>query len=116
MAIPQIGSANLSPQTILCDVYDGINSITPLMLGGSEEDTAAAITWALSKLAAVGISDTVLGCSKGNISPNTNFLFPKAHEKGGPLNLPKSQYKWTGNNVYDKVYFKTAPTSPQCNH
>lgn len=116
MAIPQIGSDNLTPQTILCDVYNGLNSVTPLALGGSEEDGAAAITWALSQLVNVGIDATVLGCPKTSLSPNENFLFPKAHQKGGPLNLPKSQFKWTGDNVYNKVYFTEAPTTRQCKH
>ena len=113
MAIPQIGSENLSAQTILCDIYNGIQSITPLALGGSLEDGAATISWALGKLADVGISNTILGCPANSESPN---LYPNPKQKGGPLNLPRSTYKWTGNNVYNKIYFTEAPTKPMCKH
>ena len=112
MAIPQLGTDNFNVKTLLCDLYNGINSITPLMLGGTEEQTAAKITWALDKLDGVGLGGTVLGCPKGNISPNG--FYPHRNRKGGPLNPPPSVYKNTGNNVYNKVYFTKAPTQSQC--
>ena len=109
--IPQVGTGNLSPQTILCNAYQGINSLTPLTLGRSLEDTAKAITWALSKLDPL-FKGTALGCPDSTISPN--FLYPNASQTGGPQNLPPSDRK-TGNNVYNKVYFTSAPAKPQCN-
>ena len=114
MAFAQVGTPNLSAQTILCDVYQGLNSITSLALAGQTETLAAQVTWALGKLAAVGLSDTVLGCPTSTLSPN--FLFSNASSTGGPLAPPLSVSANAGNNVYNKYYFKTAPTSPQCSH
>jgi hypothetical protein len=109
--VPQLGTGNLTPQTLLCDVYQGINSITPLTLGRSVEDTAMAISWALSKLDPL-FKGTALGCPDSVLSPN--LLYPNASQTGGPQKLPPSDRK-TGNNVYNNVYFPTAPTKPQCN-
>lgn len=116
MGASQLGTKNLTPQTMLCDIYNGINSITPLALAGELEEVAAGITWALSKLAAVGISDTILGCPKSSISPNYIYPNQTLSQKGGPLNPPPSVLKNVGNNVYNKVYFTSAPTKPKCNH
>ena len=85
----------------------------PLALAGESELGEEAVTWALGKLADVGISDTILGCPKS--AESSNFLFPNQTQKGGPLNPPPSVQKNTGNNVYNKIYFETAPTKPQCN-
>ncbi|KAF2717526.1 hypothetical protein K431DRAFT_276765 [Polychaeton citri CBS 116435] len=112
MAIAQLGSENLNAQTVLCDVYQGLNSIIPLALAGSTEDVAGSITWALGKLALTGLSGTVLGCPTNTLSPN--FLVQNSTNEGGPLNPPPAVAGNTGNNVYGKVYFETAPTSPQC--
>lgn len=110
---PQLGTSNFNVNTLLCDIYQTINSLTPAVLGGSVQDTAAAITWALNKLAPF-ISPSVLGCPAGTLSPNTS-LFPNASNPGGPANPPSSVVQNTGNNVYNKVYFKTAPSNPpQC--
>ena len=113
MAIPQIGSPNLTPQAVLCDLYNGLNSITPLALSGEEEDVAAGISWALSNLGAVGLNGTALGCPADSLSPDYQ-LFPNSTQSGGPLNEPASVYANTGNDVYYKTYFATAPTKPQC--
>lgn len=112
MAIAQLGSDNLSVKTILCDVFMGINSITPLALGGPARDTAGGLTWAVDKLASVGLSKTVLGCPNDSLSP----IYPNATDKGGPLNPPPAVVANSGNNTYNKVYFTEAPTKPQCNH
>lgn len=112
MAIPQLGSDNLSAKTILCDVYNGIQSITPLELAPDVQSGAARITWALEKLAHVGISNTILGCPKNSLSP----LYPNATQDGGPLNPPPAVVSNAGNNVYNKVYFTSAPTKPKCKH
>lgn len=112
----QLGTPNFSVQTILCDVYQGINSITPLTLGGTEEQTAKAISWALSVLDPV-FKGTALGCPNSVVSPN--FLFPNAQKEGGPVLPPKVPSDVnTGDNVYNKFYFagSSAPTQPACNH
>ncbi|KAK5172259.1 uncharacterized protein LTR77_003897 [Saxophila tyrrhenica] len=115
MPIPQIGTDNFSPQTLLCDIYNGINSITPLALGGALEQTGDTISWAVQKLIDVGLDATTLGCPKNSISPNFK-LYPNKKQKGGPLRLPRSQYRWTGSNKYNRVYFTEAPTQPMCKH
>jgi hypothetical protein len=112
--VGQIGTPNLSVQTILCDIYQGINSITPLFFGGDLEAAATAATWALSKLTPLVGPGTALGCPGNVLSPNPGFLFPNATQTGGPgANPPKSDSK-TGNNVYNNVYFTSAPTKPAC--
>ncbi|KAJ4384870.1 hypothetical protein N0V86_000473 [Didymella sp. IMI 355093] len=111
----QVGTPNLSVQTLLCDIYQGVNSITPLAIGGTEEDVAKRVSWALSVLDPV-LGGTALGCPDNTVSPN--FLYPQSAKSGGPTNPPPVQADSnTGDNVYNKVYFSgSAPTSPQCNH
>ncbi|KAF2674003.1 hypothetical protein BT63DRAFT_419323 [Microthyrium microscopicum] len=114
-AFPQLGTPNLSPQTILCDIYMGLNSITPLAIAGTEEDGAKAITWALTTLAPIIGPGTALGCPNSVLSPDSGFaLFPNASQTGGPGSVPPSSTLHTGNNVYNKVYFATPPTKPTC--
>lgn len=108
--VAQVGTGNLTPKTILCDVYQGINSITPLTLGRTVEETAKAISWALSVLDPL-LKGTALGCPNNVVSPN--FLYPQS--KGGPATPPPVKADGnTGNNVYNKVYFTTAPINPTC--
>lgn len=114
MAFPQLGTKNLDAKTILCDIYNGVNSVEPLEVAGQTESAAAGITWALGKLADAGLSDTVLGCPKNSLS--ANFIFPNSSSKGGPLNPPPSVQANTGDDVYYKTYFCEAPTTPQCSH
>lgn len=114
MPIAQLGTSNLNANTILCDIYNGFNSITPLALAGQEEAAAAGIAWGLSKLGAVGLNGTVLGCPTSSLSPN--YLYPNQSQAGGPLNPPPSVIANDGNDVYYKTYFCTAPTKPQCSH
>ncbi|KAI4625943.1 hypothetical protein J4E80_003077 [Alternaria sp. BMP 0032] len=114
--VAQVGTGKLTVQTVLCDVYQGLNSITPLALGGTEENVAKGVSWALSVLDPI-LSKTALGCPDNVVSPN--FLFPHSQQEGGPVNPPKvPSDAWTGDNVYDKVYFggKSAPTNPTCGH
>jgi hypothetical protein len=111
--VGQLGTGNLSPTTLLCNVYQGLNSITPLVLGGTEENVAKGVSWALSVLDPL-FSKTALGCPDSTISPN--FLFPNSQQVGGPVNPPKVPSDAnTGDNVYNKIYFKNAPQKPQCN-
>jgi hypothetical protein len=111
--VGQLGTANLSPTTILCDLYQGLNSITPLVLGGTEENVSKGISWALSVLDPF-FSKTALGCPDSTISPN--FLFPNSQQVGGPVNPPVVPSDAnTGDNVYNKIYFRNPPKQPQCN-
>ncbi|KAF9697684.1 hypothetical protein EKO04_004092 [Ascochyta lentis] len=111
-AISQVGTSNLNVQTILCDIYQGINSITPLAIGGTEERVAKGVTWALSVLDPV-LGGTALGCPNNVLSPN--FLYPQSQTQGGPTTAPPVKADGnTGDNVYNKVYFKNAPTNPTC--
>jgi len=113
MPFGQLGTPNLNATTILCDAYQGFNSITPLALAGETTDIEAGITWALSKLDPF-FQGTVLGCPTNTYSPN--YLATNYTQEGGPLNPPPSVVSNAGNDVYNKVYFKTAPTTPQCSH
>jgi hypothetical protein len=110
--VPQLGTPNLSPQTILCDLYQGLNSITPLGVAGTLERTTKAVSWALSVLDPV-LKNTALGCPNNVVSPN--FLFPQASRVGGPTTAPPVKADGnTGDNVYNKIYFTQAPTNPTC--
>ncbi|OLN86569.1 Aromatic peroxygenase 3 [Colletotrichum chlorophyti] len=112
--IAQLGTGNLNATTLLCDLYQGLNSVIPLFVAGTTEQVAAAATWAISKLDP-HFSNTVLGCAASVLSPNgPGLLFPNANNKGGPLNPLPSVAKNVGNNVYYKTYFTAAPTSPAC--
>jgi hypothetical protein len=111
--VGQLGTQNFNVQTLLCDIYQGLNSITPLTLGGTEESVAKGVSWALSVLNPL-FSKTALGCPDSTISPNV--LFPNAQQEGGPVNPPRVPSDAnTGDNVYNKIYFKNKPTKPQCN-
>lgn len=114
MPFGQLGTANLNAQTILCDTYQGLNSIIPLFVSGDAEAVEAAVTWAIGLLDPF-FSNTVLGCPTSTISENS-FLFANNNAEGGPLNPPPSVQANTGNNVYNKVYFTASPTAPMCSH
>jgi hypothetical protein len=108
----QVGTSNLNVQTLLCDVYQGINSITPLAVGGTEEQVAKGVSWALSVLDPV-LGGTALGCPDNVVSPN--FLYPQRAQSGGPTNPPPVKADGnTGDNVYNKIYFTAAPVNPSC--
>ena len=108
----QVGTPNLSVQTLLCDIYQGINSITPLAIGGTEEQVAKGVSWALSVLDPV-LGGTALGCPDNVVSPN--FLYPQRAQAGGPSTPPPVKADGnTGDNVYNKIYFKKAPVNPSC--
>ncbi|KAF2634688.1 hypothetical protein P280DRAFT_538382 [Massarina eburnea CBS 473.64] len=110
----QAGTPNLSARDLLCDIYQGINSITPLGLAGALGATAEGVTWALSKLTPVIGAGTTLGCPLSTLSPNENTFFTNASSTGGPGKNPASSTAHTGNNVYNKVYFPVAPVVPTC--
>ncbi|KAK5112883.1 hypothetical protein LTR85_011110 [Meristemomyces frigidus] len=115
MPIPQLGNvANLNASTILCLVYTGIQSVTPLALAGQEAEVASGLTAALSLLE-TNLGGTIAGCNLGDVNTQT-LLFPNSTAEGGPLNPPPSVALNVGNNVYDKTYFCNAPTTPQCSH
>ncbi|KAI5204481.1 hypothetical protein E4T39_03561 [Aureobasidium subglaciale] len=114
-AVSQVGTPNLNVTNVLCDIFQGFRSITPLILAGTEKDAGVAADWAINKLVPyLGVG--ALGCPLDTLSPDkTDVLFPSASRVGGPINSPSAQAKRAGNNVYNKVYFKTAPTTPACN-
>ena len=112
MPFGQVGTPNLNVTTLLCDIYQGINSIVPLFIAGTEQEIASAASWAIGKLDPV-FDWTTLGCPSSVLSPN---LFPNASQEGGALDPPPSVSKNVGNNVYSKVYFTATPTSPICKH
>ncbi|KAF4773533.1 hypothetical protein HER10_EVM0001341 [Colletotrichum scovillei] len=113
-AVAQLGTGNLNATTLLCDVYQGINSLVPLFVAGTTEEVAAATTWAISKLDPY-FGNTLLGCPTSVLSPNSpSLIFPNADQQGGPLNPPPSVAKHIGNNVYYKTYFTSAPVTPAC--
>lgn len=109
MAVAQLGTSNLNAQTLLCDVQQGIASVTPLILSGSAVTTEAAIAWALSKLDPY-FNSTVLGCPTSAISQST--FFP--NNKGGPLQPPSSVASNTGTNQYNNVYFASSAVPKHC--
>lgn len=111
--IPQPISQLAQPQflnlsTILCDVYQGVQSITPLGLTGNLADAGAAVAWAASKLDLLQ-PGTIAGCPKNTLSKN---IYPNG--KGSPNSPPPAYVANQGNNVYNKIYHKTAPTTPLC--
>jgi hypothetical protein len=109
MPIAQLGTPNLNATTLICNVYQGLNSVTPLGLAGTAEEIYAKVTWAIAKLDPY-FKDTILGCPTSTISQN--FLFPP--ENGGPLAPPPAVVANAGDNVYGKIYFKDAPEQPIC--
>ncbi|KAI4723864.1 hypothetical protein E4T49_08412 [Aureobasidium sp. EXF-10728] len=112
----QLLTPNFNVTNVLCDVFQGIRSITPLILAGTEKDAGEAVDWALGKLSPV-LGVGALGCSLDTLSPDeTDILFPSASQTGGPINSPSAQASNAGNNVYSKVYFTAAPTKPACSH
>lgn len=108
--VPQLGTGNLNANTVLCDIYQTLNSLSPLVLAGPVEEAAAAIAWALAKLTPL-VAASVLGCPAGSLSPNA-ALYPDASSAGGPETYPPGVYKNVGNNVYGQTYFATAPSNP----
>ncbi|KAI6811642.1 hypothetical protein KC332_g11944 [Hortaea werneckii] len=114
MPIAQLGTDNFNVQTVLCDVYSGINSIVPLALADDYESVSAEVTWALGKLADVGITADLLGCPDNS---QTDYLYANATQPGGPQNPPPvDEQTWQSDNVYGKTYFCEKPTAPVCAH
>ncbi|KAF2084124.1 hypothetical protein K490DRAFT_76043 [Saccharata proteae CBS 121410] len=113
MPVAQLGTPNLNATTILCDIYQSINSISPLSLADDVEAASSAVSWAMAKLDPF-FADTVLGCPLNTLSADS--LYPNRRQPGGPLTPPPSVVNNTGNNVYNKVYFTAAPSQPACQH
>ncbi|KAI6906090.1 hypothetical protein D0869_08728 [Hortaea werneckii] len=114
MPIAQLGTDNFRVQTVLCDVYSGINSVIPLALADDYESLTGEITWALGKLADVGITADLLGCPDNS---QTDYIYANATQPGGPQNLPPvDEETWQSDNVYGKTYFCEKPTEPVCAH
>lgn len=107
MAVAQLGTPNLNAETVLCNVQQGLASITPLILSGSAVTTEAAIAWAASKLDPY-FSDTILGCPTSTLSNSSYFPV----QEGGPLNAPPSVSSNTGTDQYNQVYFPVTAGRP----
>lgn len=112
MGVAQAGTPNFNTTTVLCDLVQGLGSITPYIFQGDEQELEAATSWAIDKFAKVGLTGTILGCPTNALS-NTEF-YPDSNSTGGPRNPPGYVLKNAGNNVYGKTYFKKAPTTPNC--
>lgn len=113
MPIGQLGTDNFDARAVLCDIYQGIDSIVPQLLIGTEDELTSAVSWAVNKLDPFIGANSLLGCSRGSVSPNF-ALYPNASEVGGPANPPPSVASNVQNNVYYKTYFTAAPTAPAC--
>jgi len=117
--LSQLLTPNFNVTNTLCDIFQGIRSITPLIVAGDEKAVGEAVDWALGKLSPA-LDVGALGCSLDTLSPDytdgDNILYPSASRTGGPINSPSAQASNAGNNVYNKVYFTVAPTKPLCNH
>ena len=103
-AVAQVGTQNLNATNVLCDIYQGINSITPLALASDLEATASAASWAIGLLDQ-HLDMTALGCSATSLSKN--YLYPNATNPGGPAepSPPASYVANSGNNTYHQIYF-----------
>ncbi|KAI5365032.1 Putative chloroperoxidase [Septoria linicola] len=112
MPFGQIGTPNLNVSTIICNLYQGLNSITPLALAGKSQAAQAQVSNLIGKLAGLGLDGTTLGCPRNSIS--ANFLYPNATTAGGPLGPDLDVTKNNGNNVYYKTYHTEAPKYPKC--
>jgi hypothetical protein len=102
MPVGQLGTPNLNATTLLCNVYQGLNSVTPLALAGEVEAVTAKVTWALAKLDAA-FTDTLLGCPKSTISPN--FLYP--NHTGDALDPPPHVIQNTGRSSHEVMHAAT---------
>ena len=114
MPIGQLGTPNLNATTILCNVYQGLNSITPLALAGESQAAQAAVSNLLGKLVGLGLDGTTLGCPGNTIS--NNFLYPDSQTAGGPIGPSLDIVQNNGNNVYYKTYWTEAPKFPKCKY
>ncbi|PPJ57317.1 hypothetical protein CBER1_07932 [Cercospora berteroae] len=114
MPVGQIGTPNLNASTLLCNVYQGLNSIAPLALAGQSQAAQAGVSSLLGKLVDLGLDGTTLGCPKDTIS--ANFLYPNATTAGGPLGPSLDRVSNNGNNVYYKTYHTEAPKYPKCSY
>ncbi|KAM3417429.1 hypothetical protein BST61_g5675 [Cercospora zeina] len=112
MPIGQFGTDNLNVSTLLCNLYQGLNSIAPLALAGTSQTAQAGITSLLGKLVDLGLDGTPLGCPGNTIS--NNFLYPNASTAGGPLGPSLDVVSNNANNVYYKAYHTEAPKFPKC--
>jgi hypothetical protein len=114
MAFAQFGSDNRTPQNILYDIYESLQSLEQLALEGKSPSLVGGISWSLGKLADVGPSGTILGCPTSTLSPD--WLVTNASMAGGPLNPPTEYTENAGNNIYEQTYFCKAPTEPTCDN
>ena len=109
MPFAQLGTANLTPQTIACDLYLALLQVTPTFAAQSQQDAAYALSWAISKLDPI-FSNTTFGCPSNAFSSNGgNYgTYPYENMTGSPSN-PVPIGCSSETNQYYRTYFATAP-------
>ncbi|KAF2768670.1 hypothetical protein EJ03DRAFT_375180 [Teratosphaeria nubilosa] len=112
MLFGQIGTPNVNVSPLLCNIYQGLNSITPLAIAGESEVAQAAVTDLIARVAGVLPAGSIDGCPTDTIS--SNYLYPNSTTAGGPLGPSLNIERNAGNNVYNQVYFTEAPEKPDC--
>ena len=109
MPFGQLGTSNLTPQTIACDLYLALLQFTPAFAAQTQQDIAYALAWAISKLDPV-FANTTLGCPSNAFSSNGgNFsTYPYQNVTGSATNPVPAGCLETANRYYE-TYFSTAP-------
>ncbi|CAF3976307.1 unnamed protein product [Adineta steineri] len=98
----QVGTSNLTPQTIACDIYEQILQLTPACLAQTLEDGSDVLTWIIAKLDPVFLQST-FGCPACSFSNNGgNSLF------SSNTNKTNNTTCFAKTNQYYKIYFPTA--------
>ncbi|CAF1202777.1 unnamed protein product [Adineta steineri] len=98
----QVGTANLTPQTIACDIYEQILQLTPACLAQTVQNGFDVTTWIIAKLDPI-FSQTTFGCPACSFSNNGgNSLF------SSNTNKTNNTTCFAKTNQYYKVYFPTA--------
>ncbi|CAF1134134.1 unnamed protein product [Adineta steineri] len=98
----QIGTSNLTPQTIACDFYNTILQFTPAYYGQALEDGFNVTTWIIAKLDPV-FSQTIFGCPASSFSNNGGSCPSNQN-----TNKTNNSTCFAKTNQYYKVYFPTA--------
>ncbi|CAF1134175.1 unnamed protein product [Adineta steineri] len=98
----QVGTSNLTPQTIACDIYEQILQLTPACLAQTVQNGFDVTTWIIAKLDPI-FSQTTFGCPACSFSNNggDSPLNPNTNKTNNSTCFAKT-------NQYYKVYFPTA--------
>ena len=102
----QLGTSNLTPQTLACDIYSTLIQLTPTFLAQPEQNLLDALTWVISILDPV-FAGTTFGCPASSFSSNGGN---SVNNQPGTSNDPGiATCSEGGTNQYDQIYFPTAP-------